>query len=100
MSDSNAGRDKGLESIARSLGNIAHELKRINERLAQIEYNTRRVKFTNHPYERPDAFDVPQQPQPGKDDEVPVMSETQKFPDPSHPYLRRSTPDGGANNAR
>lgn len=95
VGDPNARRDKALESIARSLDET-------NKLLARIEKNTRRVTFTNHP----DPFDVPQQPQPGetgKDDEVPVMRELDPpspyglFPQPKHPYLKRSpTEDSNA----
>lgn len=90
--DPNARRDKALETIARELGEA-------NKLLARIERNTRRVTFKDSP---PDPYDVPQQPQPGKSEDkpawmtdvrVPIPPEVvpeRKFPEPTHPYLKRS----------
>lgn len=69
MPDPNARRDKALEDIARGLGEA-------NKTLAKIERNTRGVNV------KPDPFNVPQEPQPGKDDPA--------YPKSDHAYFKRS----------
>jgi len=87
--DPNARRDKALESIARELANIAHESKRTNNWLSQIERNTRRPQP-----ERPDPFDVPQE-ESTEGPQTPsgvssANAEGLRFPQSSNPYFKRS----------
>lgn len=87
MPDPNARRDKALESIAGSLGDLVELLKK-------VEKNTRRTSITNH-CERPYPFDVPQvQNEPGelaKDEPERVQpSGYDVFVQSQHPYFQRS----------
>lgn len=85
--DPNARRDKALESIARELGET-------NKLLKQIERNTRRVTFKNTPErEEPPTEYIPVVDPPTEmipQMTINVQEPPPNFPEPVHPYLRRS----------
>lgn len=83
-------RDKALEDIAKHLGDISKSLKV----LAKNSGSTTTVFNSLQDQTRPDAFDVPQEPQPtSPQQDGPREPSGPTFPKSDNPYFKQRRPD-------